>query len=821
MDKNLIMREAQKFAAKGMTDKALEEWKKYLSDSPNDGVAYNTVGDLYLKKGARGDAVIAFKTAAEIFSQEGFHLKAMAVYKKVITLEPNEPDILAAIGELEATRGFIASANEYLSKSAELYSGKGDTIGATKVYQRLAEINPRDGSLKTRLAEALFKAGRSSEGVGCYLEAANAYETAGNDSAAEAVYARLVEVAPHSLDVVKALARRLLLQGKTAEAVARFKPIITPDVSDAALLSSYGETCLAAGLVDDAIGAASRALKADPDSQSARKTLGCACFQAGRIEDAVAQVTPLLEEYREAQDWVNLLEVLQVWGANSPSNPDIHQRLHDVYIKLGMQQEAMQELRVLGNLHYESGQLQKSLHIYEHLYQYDPSDVTVAFRLEELKGKLGDSADTISIIHDDSSGVLIPGEEEALLANIDTAPFELENFSAIAEFTPLTTDDDAAGDISLDLPSDTGGGIAFNMEEFDLEIKPAGTEQPSGISLAGDAEFAAPAADESESISFSAQGLEEISLPSSPGIPEEVLAENLDEADFYVTQGLVDDARRIYEKVLKLDPSNRRAAAAIASLNNPAEVSLDLGRQGESFSVELDSDLLAGEPPAIELMSNEPWTGGDSDVAAGTGLEAYPEAIIEGAEEGVNLFEVGEASAEAIEPIPSVPAGGPPLSPEDTALREAFKDFREGINRQIDEGDAETHYNLGIAYKEMDLLEEAISEFQLTAGSPDLAVSSYTMLAFCHRELGRFDEAIAELRKGLSIPGLKEEDRLALVYETGEVYEKQGNTEEAINSFEMLVKLNPEYRDVLARLANLKNIGISKPSTRNQRISYL
>lgn len=821
MDKNLIMREAQKFAAKGMTDKALEEWNKYLSVCSDDGVVYNTVGDLYLKKGARGDAIIAFKTAAEIFSREGFHLKAMAVYKKIIALEPNEPDILAAIAELEATRGFIASANEYLEKAIELYSGKGDIINTLRAYQRLADLNPRDGSLKVRLAEALIKAGRSSEGIEHYLEAANSYETSGNETTAEAIYSKLVEIAPHNHDVVKALAKRLLQQGKAAEAVARFKPLITPEISDVSLLSSYGEICLAAGQVDEAINTAHRALNVDAGCQPARKTLGCAYFQKGQIEDGVAQVTSLLGEYRDAQDWENLLEILQVWGANAPSDHDIHQRLHDAYMKLEMREEALRELKILGDLYYEGGQLQKSLHIYEHLYQDNPSDVTVAFRLEELKGKLGDSADTISIIHDDSSGQLMPGEEATLLANIDASPFELENFSAIAEFTPLATDSDAAGDISLDLSSNTGDGIAFNMEEFDLEVKPASTGRAPEISLAGDAEFAAPAADGAGSIPFCADGLEEISSPSSSGIPEEVLAENLDEADFYVTQGLVDDARRIYEKVLKLDPSNKRAAKALAAMNNPAEAGFDIGQEGGAFIVELDADLLSDEPPAIELMSDEPWGGGDSDVAAETGLGEAPEVAAAGTGGGPALHEAGEPAIEAIEPISPVQAKGQLPSMEDEALREAFKDFREGINRQIDEGDAETHYNLGIAYKEMGLLEEAASEFQLTVASPELAVSSYTMLGFCYREAGRFDEAITELRKGLSISWLKEEDRLALIYEMGEVYEKQGNAQEAINSFGMIVRLSPEYRDVLARLANLKNIGVNKTSAKNQRISYL
>lgn len=795
MDKNQIMREAQKYAAKGMTDKALEEWNKYLSANSTDGVAYNTVGDLYLKKRANADAVSAFRAAAEIFAKEGFHVKAMAVYKKVIAIEPNDAATYAAIADLESTRGFSASASEYYSKAAELYSGKGEVGNTLRCYQRLSELNPQNISLKTKLAEALTKSGKSDEGIGRFLEVAASYTKNGDDAAAEAVYSKLAEIAPQSAAVAGALAKRLLQQGKASEAVARLKPLVAPDVSDASLLSFYGEICLIAGRTDDAIDAAKRALDNDSDCLPAKKTLCCACFQVGRAEEALVHLTPLLEEYRAAQDWENMLEVLQVWAASTPENHDVHQKLYDTYLKLGMQQEAKQELKSLGDLYYKGDQRQKAYHIYENLYRDDPSDTTIAARLDKLRDEFADTAvsDSEFTIGDEvASGmgdVMITAGEESITGDSGAIAFELENFSAVAEFNPSASDAGPGDDISLDMTEDSGEGISLDLSDFDMELNAGG---PS-LAISPDVSPTSPQGGES-AIPFSADGLENVQPSRSSGVPEEVLAENLDEADFYVKQGFIDDARQIYEKILSLDPSNQRAAKGLAALGGTQAAPKD-----DIFTLDMgDDEPAAAQSPVFDLMDEEA-----------------------GEESGLSLASSDELVIDEIEPASPAEARTPTLSPEDLALRESFKDFREGINQQIDAGDAETHYNLGIAYKEMGLMDEAISEFQLVSGSPDFMVNSLTMQGACYREMGRFDDAVTQLRKGLDIPDLSNEDRYAFLYEIGNTFEKQGNTAEAVRSFETIVQGNPEYRDVLDRLANLKNLGTSRPAGKNQRISYL
>ncbi|MDH4100446.1 MAG: tetratricopeptide repeat protein [Nitrospirota bacterium] len=800
MDKNQIMREAQKYAAKGMIDKAIEEWNRYLAANSTDGVAFNTVGDLYLKKRANADAITAFRTAAEIFAREGFHVKSMAVYKKVLAIEPNNADIHAAIADLESTRGFSASASEYYAKAAELYSGTGEVGSTLRCYQRLSELSPQDVALRTKLAEALIKAGKSDDGIARFLEAAAIYAKNGNDAAAEATYGRLAEIAPQSATVAGAVAKRLLQQGKAGEAVARLKPLITPDVADVDLLSSYAEICRAAGRTDDAVDAAKRAVNNDPSCIPARKIICCTSFQAGRAEEALTLLAPLLDEYRAAQDWENVLELLQVWAANAPENPDVHQKLYDAYLKLDMKQEARQELKNLGELYYNGDQRQKAFHVYENLNREDPSDSTVASRLEELREEFAGSAiaDSEFSIGDevatDMGSIGASSGAQNITGDSGTISFELENFSAAAEFSSSTSDTSLGGDISLDMSKEPREEISLDMSTFEMETSAGGG---SSIDLSRDEAALTFPEKEAGAIPFSAEGLEEAAPARSSGIPEEVLAENLDEADFYVKQGFVDDARQIYEKILSLDPSNQRAAKGLAALGG-GQAAPQAAPKDDIFSLDMGNESGADQSFDLDLSGEE-----------------KAEDI------GLSLAGSDEFVIDEVETAAPAETKGPTLTPEDLALRESFKDFREGINQQIDAGDAETHYNLGIGYKEMGLMDEAISEFQLVSSNPAFMVNGYTMLGACYREQGRFDDAVAQLRKGLDIDGLSDDDRYAFLYEIGDTLEKQGNTEEAIQTFETIVQGSPEYRDVLDRLANLKNLGTNKPAGKNQRISYL
>ncbi len=139
-------------------------------------------------------------------------------------------------------------------------------------------------------------------------------------------------------------------------------------------------------------------------------------------------------------------------------------------------------------------------------------------------------------------------------------------------------------------------------------------------------------------------------------------------------------------------------------------------------------------------------------------------------------------------------------SPEEMSFEEVFKEFKKGVEKKVGEEDYSTHYNLGIAYKEMDLVDEAIGEFQLAARSPEFFVECCSMLGVCFRQKGLHDLAEKWYRKGLDAPGFADEIYTGLKYDLAETFEEQGRKSDAAALYKEVYAANANYRDVKSKI---------------------
>ncbi|WP_005033174.1 tetratricopeptide repeat protein [Holophaga foetida] len=134
------------------------------------------------------------------------------------------------------------------------------------------------------------------------------------------------------------------------------------------------------------------------------------------------------------------------------------------------------------------------------------------------------------------------------------------------------------------------------------------------------------------------------------------------------------------------------------------------------------------------------------------------------------------------------------------SVDELFNAFREGVEQQVKGDDYDTHYNLGIAYKEMMLIEPAMEEFKKAMRDPERTLECCSMLSICEQAQGNLEEAVAWLRQGIESPGFPPEDGIGLRYDLGEILLLQGNHEEALEQFHQVYEMDPDYREVAARL---------------------
>jgi hypothetical protein len=143
------------------------------------------------------------------------------------------------------------------------------------------------------------------------------------------------------------------------------------------------------------------------------------------------------------------------------------------------------------------------------------------------------------------------------------------------------------------------------------------------------------------------------------------------------------------------------------------------------------------------------------------------------------------------------------VQPAEQSLEQIVEGFKKGVAENLSPTDFDTHFNLGIAYREMGLLDEAIGEFQLASKSPQLLVPCCSMLGLCFLDKGLPELAIKWYRRGLESPNVTEDDSLGLLYDLGNVYDGLGDTDTAYKTFVEIYGINTNYRDVVARIEEL------------------
>jgi hypothetical protein len=159
-------------------------------------------------------------------------------------------------------------------------------------------------------------------------------------------------------------------------------------------------------------------------------------------------------------------------------------------------------------------------------------------------------------------------------------------------------------------------------------------------------------------------------------------------------------------------------------------------------------------------------------------------------------------------------AGAQAMHPSDSVdLSEMFGALKQELEEEVIAGDndPETHYNLGVAFREMGLLDEAIAELQKVCSSIERGkafaqpVQTYTWLAQCFIDKGVPEAAIRWYEKALSIPGLDEDARVAINYELGSACETAMDKPAALRYFTGVYGTNIDYRDVAERIQALKS----------------
>jgi tetratricopeptide (TPR) repeat protein len=145
-------------------------------------------------------------------------------------------------------------------------------------------------------------------------------------------------------------------------------------------------------------------------------------------------------------------------------------------------------------------------------------------------------------------------------------------------------------------------------------------------------------------------------------------------------------------------------------------------------------------------------------------------------------------------------------------VEEVFAKFKEGVSKQVSDTDSQSHYDLGVAYKEMGLVKDAAREFELAARDPERECVCHSMIGTMLMEQGDLEGASSAFIRGLHAEQKSPDQELALYYELGNIHDMRHNPGEALYYFQKVVKRDAKFRDVSARVKALQPKPVATPA---------
>src|SRR6266540_44292 len=794
--------------------KAVEIWLDVLGSQEKEGdnpdlSIYNRIGDLYIKLKDPGLAADYYDQAVDKYAELGFHNNAIAMCNKVLRNAPARQTTYLKLAKLYASKGFLAEAKQNFVE----YAGRMQKIGkidhAFAALKEFTDISAESGSLREMLAEHLKMYGSDpgKHGSSARISTPKPLPPPGGD------------------DLSKSGTR------KTSSLV--FLDLDEPRVSKAA----------------KAPAAAAKAPAPPPPPPVAEKLIQEVVPEPD--ESLEIESTSLVDEAPGG----GLLEGLETTGsdfsqmsASSPATPSIREELNPADLDLGPMAEL--EPTAPDVTADEVSGLEDADLVLEGNIEAPapPARKPAPPKLKPLGQPAGKAAapeaprvkPVIPKRPSAPASTSGPGKRKTV---VEVPPLELE-----PDFETATTD---AGHDVDDQPLAIDEGPrhpSFIQTEDDTSISTGGRK--SGFIDLGIDEISS-AGDQASSLVFSnieetpaAPGIEELEsrVADNPDDPEahqalgEALIEQgdrergIEELDLatggFENGGNLAHARDLVDEVLRLNPNSvRHRQKAVEFAFKAGDKAKLIDAYLELADALLRSDLpekaravyarvaehdpkndrakgaLSMLAPAVAPQSGKP----EGKVKAKDAkMKVRDEAALNGdfVDLGSMLSDDDEEGPPAKDTRMTV-ADEEPTGDEEQDFQDMLARFKQGIDENIDETDFQSHYDLGVAFKEMGLLDEAIAELQKALRAPEGKLRTSEMLGICFFEKGAYGVAESILRRGLDQPASGDQERLGILYWLGRALEQQGKKADARDLYGRVFAVDIRFLDAEQRVKAL------------------
>ncbi|RME21571.1 MAG: hypothetical protein D6806_14460, partial [Deltaproteobacteria bacterium] len=241
VNKNKINDNALRYIQRGQFKKAIKEYDKILAEDPNDVRTLLKKGDLLVKVGARAEAIDAYLKVADTYSKQGFHLKAVAVFKQILKIDSSRIDVNLRLAEEYQQLGIVGDAMSHLQVVASHYEQQGMASELMDILRRIAELDPENIPTLIRLAEMYSRQGMVAEAVDAFTQAAERLKAANRIEDYIKVVERIIYHDNSNLELVKELANIYLQKGDTKRALGKLQICFKADPQDLEVLSMLAQ----------------------------------------------------------------------------------------------------------------------------------------------------------------------------------------------------------------------------------------------------------------------------------------------------------------------------------------------------------------------------------------------------------------------------------------------------------------------------------------------------------------------------------------------------------------------------------------------------
>jgi tetratricopeptide (TPR) repeat protein len=830
LDREKVLQAAQKYVEKKKYDRAIAEYQKIIQEDPNDARTLLKIGDLQARLQAYPEAIATYDRVGQYYSSQGFALKAIAVYKQIRELiKKHAPDladryghIVPRLAEIYTELGLTSDALAAWDEVATRLQRAGRDREAIDVFRKMVELDGGNPLPHLRLAEACCRVQALDEAIDSFWTAAELLLGMERRDDALKVVERILHfrVDPKYARVAAELYLEKGSREDGLQALAKLQVCFQADPRNLDTL----------GLLARAF----HAIQQETKALEVYKEMARLAREAGRA-DLYAQLLTHLRQVAPHDDQVRALESVRPPGSGASDYPHppsstvsvsdsdvelledsgveiplipqapraVMNSAPDVVVVDEQQLEAAEELLEAGNFDgrahakkaiVDADSFRKlrlfskaieALHI---ALEIDPRSVDIREKLREVLIEAGDREGAIAETVNLAALYIDRGElheaEPLLREVLEVEPGHEAAVSMLAEIVPGAPHNQQAHLYDADdpLPSydleevgaeqalSKSGKSPLRMDDpFGLQDEPFAGEAPLPAFPMGTPDDLSSASllDDDDAVDDDALDVPSSAINSAPGPTAadiEMLEGVLDEAEFFIARGLYEDAKNILSEQLGRTPNHPLVHERLREVEE-AMASAGAGSQ----TIELS--MVGGPRPASV----------ESAVSASLGaldeIEPPPESTAAVVAAGGNVHELD--------------------------VDQVFAKFKAGVRAQVAEVDSATHYDLGVAYKEMGLIEEALGEFQAAARDPHRECMCYAMIGIIYLEQNALDKASDAYVQALSATEKTVEQEMSLYYDLGTVFEMKGKNQDALYYFQKIARRDPGYRDIADRIGIL------------------